>query len=124
MEWPLQVCVKGSKNRGYGEILARLTPEQQAKSPTGVFGDWQGGFVWDWVDQGLLKKGVSPSGKEVEFWAYGGDYGDVPHDAQFCINGLVWPDRVPHPGALEAKAVQVRHFLFPFPSNPGSGCLA
>lgn len=80
--------------------------------------------MWDWVDQGLLKKGVGPSGNEVEFWAYGGDYGDVPHDAQFCINGLVWPDRVPHPGALEAKAVQVRQFLdlffLPFFSSPGS----
>jgi len=59
-------------------------------------GPLQGGFIWDWADQALLK------GKH---WAYGGDFGDAPNDAQFCNNGLVFPDRTPHPALAEAKAV-------------------
>lgn len=39
------------------------------------------------------------------FWAYGGDFGDVPNDGQFCCNGLVFPDRSPHPALAEAAAV-------------------
>lgn len=42
----------------------------------------QGGFIWDWVDQALLKKESLPDGSEIEYWAYGGDYGDQPNDAQ------------------------------------------
>jgi beta-galactosidase len=58
-----------------------------------------GGFIWDWVDQGIRKKGSN--GKE--FWAYGGDYGDKPNDDNFNTNGLVLPDRTIHPGLLEVK---------------------
>jgi beta-galactosidase len=60
-----------------------------------------GAFIWDWVDQGLRKK--TADGKE--FWAYGGDFGDVPNDKNFCINGLVDPDRKPHPSLYEVKKV-------------------
>jgi len=60
-----------------------------------------GGFIWDWVDQGLLK--TSPSGKK--YWAYGGDYGDKPNDNNFCINGIVQPDRKPNPSLYEVKKV-------------------
>ena len=59
----------------------------------------QGGFIWDWVDQGLKK--VDDQGHE--YWAYGGDFGDEPNDRNFCINGLVWPDRKPHPAMYEFK---------------------
>jgi beta-galactosidase len=59
----------------------------------------QGGFIWDWVDQGL--KRVDADGRE--YWAYGGDFGDSPHDANFCINGMIWPDRTPHPAMWEMK---------------------
>jgi beta-galactosidase len=59
----------------------------------------QGGFIWDWVDQGLLQR--DEAGRE--YWAYGGDFGDVPNDANFCINGLMWPDRTPHPALFECK---------------------
>jgi len=65
-------------------------------------GALQGGFIWDWVDQGL--DCVAPDGRR--FWGFGGDFGDAPHDAQFCVNGLVWPDRTPHPAALEARFLQ------------------
>jgi beta-galactosidase len=65
-------------------------------------GALQGGFIWDWVDQGL--DALTPDGRR--YWGYGGDFGDAPHDAQFCINGIVWPDRTPHPAALEARFLQ------------------
>jgi len=60
-----------------------------------------GGCIWDWVDQGLRKK--SRDGKE--YWAYGGDFGDVPNSGNFCINGLVQPDRTPNPHLFELKKV-------------------
>jgi beta-galactosidase len=60
-----------------------------------------GGFIWDWVDQGIRKKGAN--GKEI--WAYGGDFGDFPNDDNFCTNGLVLPDRTPHPTLMEVKKV-------------------
>ena len=59
----------------------------------------QGGFIWDWVDQGLEK--VDENG--VTYYAYGGDFGDEINDANFCINGLVSPDRKPHPVMYEFK---------------------
>ncbi len=59
----------------------------------------QGGFIWDWIDQGLTK--VDESG--VAYWAYGGDFGDTINDRNFCINGLVFPDRTPHPALIEYK---------------------
>ncbi|MBC7654227.1 MAG: DUF4981 domain-containing protein, partial [Oligoflexus sp.] len=64
----------------------------------------QGGFIWDWVDQGLLAKSAS-SGKA--FFAYGGDLGglDIQNDENFCANGLVSADRIPHPGLYEVKKV-------------------
>jgi beta-galactosidase len=65
----------------------------------------QGGFIWDWVDQGLSK--VDENG--VHYWAYGGDFGDELNDRQFCINGLLFPDRTPHPSLFEAKYCQ-QHF--------------
>jgi beta-galactosidase len=63
----------------------------------------QGGFIWDWVDQGLLK--TNESGEK--YWTYGGDYGDegMPSDGNFCLNGLVWPDRTAHPGLYEVNRV-------------------
>ncbi|NLE54543.1 MAG: DUF4981 domain-containing protein [Lentisphaerae bacterium] len=59
----------------------------------------QGGFIWDWVDQGLVK--CDDQGRE--FWAYGGDFGDTPNDKNFCINGMVLPDRTPKPAMFEFK---------------------
>ncbi len=61
----------------------------------------QGAFIWDFVDQGLLKKDKNGQ----EFFAYGGDYGDKPNDSNFCINGVVNPDRTPHPAMQEIKKV-------------------
>ena len=61
----------------------------------------QGGCIWDWVDQGLRKKDANGR----EFWAYGGDYGDTPNDGNFCINGLVFPDRTIPPKMHEVKRI-------------------
>lgn len=61
----------------------------------------QGGSIWDWVDQGLRKK--TPDGRH--FWAYGGDFDEGDSDRNFCINGLVLPDRSITPKLLEVKKV-------------------
>ena len=63
----------------------------------------QGGFIWDWVDQGLCATGTD--GRPC--WGYGGDFGAwmYTHDENFCCNGLVQPDRTPHPGLYEVKKV-------------------
>ena len=55
-----------------------------------------GAAIWDWVDQGLLKDG---------YYAYGGDFGDKPNLDAFCINGLITPDRKPHPHYYEVQYV-------------------
>jgi beta-galactosidase len=59
----------------------------------------QGGFVWEWIDHGIRQ--TASNGRE--HWAYGGDFGDAPNDANFCTDGLVWPDRTPHPAMHELK---------------------
>jgi beta-galactosidase len=59
----------------------------------------QGGFIWEWVDHGLKRRDAAGR----EYWAYGGDFGDEPSDKNFVCDGLVWPDRTPHPGLLEYK---------------------
>jgi len=65
----------------------------------------QGGFVWDWVDQGLRKEVPGKPGEY--FFGYGGDFEPegVYHDDNFCMNGLVSADRTPHPGLYEMKKV-------------------
>ncbi len=61
----------------------------------------QGGFVWEWIDHGLLSR--TEDGRE--FFAYGGDFGEELHDGNFVCDGLLFPDRTPSPGLLEYKKV-------------------
>ena len=61
-----------------------------------------GGYIWDMIDQGLEKTDVATGQK---FYAYGGDFGDIPNDANFCLNGVFASDRTPNPHAWEAKYV-------------------
>jgi beta-galactosidase/beta-glucuronidase len=61
----------------------------------------QGGFVWEWVDHGLRQH--TPEGEE--YFAYGGDFGEKPHDGNFVIDGLARPDRQPSPALAELKKV-------------------
>lgn len=58
-----------------------------------------GGFIWDWRDQGIVKQNE----KGEEFFAYGGDFGDKINSSNFCINGVVDPNLVPHPALWEVK---------------------
>ena len=59
----------------------------------------QGGFIWEWLDHGLRVK--TPDGRE--HFAYGGDFGDTPNDANFVCDGMVSADRIPHPAMWEFK---------------------
>jgi len=61
----------------------------------------QGGFVWEWIDHGMRKR----TSDGQEFFAYGGDFGEHPHDGNFVIDGLIFPDRTPSPGLIEYKKV-------------------
>lgn len=75
-----------------------------------------GAAIWDWVDQGIAKPidgsplsyGADPASlslKGNEYWAYGGDFGDQPNDGAFCLNGLIGPDRVPHPHYYQVQRI-------------------
>jgi beta-galactosidase len=59
----------------------------------------QGGFVWEWMDHAM--DAVDENGRA--YWRYGGDFGDEPNDGNFCADGIVGPDRVPHPALAELK---------------------
>ena len=62
----------------------------------------QGGYIWDWIDQALVKKDEYGT----EFWAYGGDYGEgMPSDYNFLSNGVISADYTPHPALWEVKHV-------------------
>ena len=61
-----------------------------------------GAAIWDWVDQGLYSSIKDPDAKD-EYFLYGGDFGDKPNDGAFCINGLIGPDRKPHPHYYEVQ---------------------
>ncbi|TCN38301.1 beta-galactosidase [Kribbella orskensis] len=58
----------------------------------------QGGFVWEWIDHGILLPGATDH-------VYGGDFGEKVHGGNFCIDGLLFPDRTPSPGLTEYKKV-------------------
>ena len=61
-----------------------------------------GGFVWEWCDHAIAH-GIAENGKTI--YAYGGDHGEAIHDGNFCMDGLVYPDRKVHTGLLEYKNV-------------------
>jgi len=66
----------------------------------------QGGFIWEWVEHGIRKRVPEEYAKgEETYFAYGGEFGppDVPSDGNFCMDGLISPDRVPHPAMAEVK---------------------
>lgn len=61
-----------------------------------------GGFVWEWCDHAIAYR-ETDEGKDIYY--YGGDHGETIHDGNFCVDGLVYPDRTPHTGLLEYKNV-------------------
>lgn len=104
-EWLEEIGKKGSDRpvvpseyaHAMGNSTGNLWDQWQAiyKYP-----NLQGGYIWDWVDQGILAK--DKNGRE--YWTYGGDYGvNAPSDGNFLCNGLVNPDRTPHPAMAEVK---------------------
>ena len=89
----------GNSNGNFKEYWDMVRSERQI----------QGGFIWDWMDQGLIKEDENGN----EFWGYGGDFEPegVYNDGNFVLNGLINPDRTPHPGLFEVKKVyQDLHF--------------
>jgi beta-galactosidase len=71
-----------------------------------------GGFIWEWLDHGVRQR----TADGAEFFAYGGDFGEPLHDANFVIDGLAFPDRTPSPGLVEyAKVIE------PVRLTPGNG---
>ena len=78
----------------------------------------QGGCIWDWVDQGLWQD------RDGGFWAYGGDFGvDAPSDGNFLCNGIVNPDRNPHPAMAEVKHAYQNAAFLPGGSMDGKVCV-
>jgi beta-galactosidase len=90
---PLIMCeyshAMGNSNGGLADYFAAFERH----------GALQGGFVWEWIDHGIRQR----DRRGRSYWAYGGDFGDEPNDANFCADGLVWPDRTPHPALFELK---------------------
>lgn len=60
----------------------------------------QGGFIWEWKDHG-----IRDTANGIEYWAYGGDFGETRHDLNFVCDGLCWPDGTPHSSLIEYKKV-------------------
>jgi beta-galactosidase len=58
----------------------------------------QGGFIWEWCNHGILKREG-----DLSYYAYGGDFGDQPNDADFILDGMVYSDHTPTPGLIEYK---------------------
>jgi beta-galactosidase len=69
---------------------------------------FQGGFIWDWADKALEKK--LPDGRK--YWEYGDPADEPEHVNRMCLNGVVWPDLRPKPGAIEIKKVQAPVAVF------------
>lgn len=120
-EWNSDMYVPQYPGASWYEEIGRrgsdrpIVPSEYAhamgNSTGNIWGQWQaiykyphlqGGYIWDWVDQGLLQK--DKDGRE--YFAYGGDFGvNAPSDGNFLCNGLVSPDRTPHPAMAEIKYV-------------------
>ncbi len=106
---PLIMCeyshAMGNSNGNLGEYWDTI------ESTPGL----QGGFIWEWWDHGLVQ--ALPDGSTR--WAYGGDFGEAPNDANFCCDGLVWPDRTPKPALFEHKWIASPVRATADPADPG-----
>jgi beta-galactosidase len=112
MYWTIDKMIKYAENNPKRPVIQCEYAHSMGNS-TGNFQEYwdaiekydilQGGFIWDWVDQGILTKNKDG----VPFWAYGGDLGADAYrsDVNFCLNGVVDPDRTAHPALFEVKKV-------------------
>lgn len=111
MYLPTERAVKYAQRADITKPLIQCEYQHAMGNSNGNFEDYwrdimsypalQGGFIWDWVDQGL----VATDEQGRKYWVYGGDLGGHRwhHDENFCINGMVNPDRTPHPAVHEMK---------------------
>ncbi|WP_369048699.1 glycoside hydrolase family 2 TIM barrel-domain containing protein [Tenacibaculum sp. UWU-22] len=119
MDWNTDIIVPQYPSPGTFEFMGSnksnkpFIPSEYAHAmgnSTGNFADYwdiiekyenlQGGFIWDWVDQSIWKTNE----KGQKYYAYGGDFGkNMPSSNTFLNNGIVFPDRTPHPGLFEVK---------------------
>ena len=79
-----------------------------------------GGFVWEWCDHAIYQ---GQAANEKEKYLYGGDFGEEVHDGNFCMDGLVYPDRTPHTGLLEYQNVYRPARVVSFCQKTGELCL-
>lgn len=118
-EWNTDMYVPQYPSAAWLEQIGRegadrpVVPSEYAhamgNSTGDLYGQWQaiykyphlqGGYIWDWIDQGILCKNAEGRA----YWAYGGDFGtDTPSDGNFLMNGLIGSDQEPHPGLAEVK---------------------
>ncbi len=104
-EWFQKIGESGSDR----PIMPSEYSHSMGNSTGGIWRQWyyiyqyphlQGAFIWDWVDQGLLEHDAEGR----KYWTFGGDYGvNTPSDGNFCCNGLINPNRQPHPAIDEVK---------------------
>ncbi|MCL2405362.1 MAG: DUF4981 domain-containing protein [Defluviitaleaceae bacterium] len=78
-----------------------------------------GGFVWEWCDHAVYV-GTTPDNRDM--YHYGGDFGEFPHDGNFCMDGLIYPSRKPHTGLLEYKNV-LRPIRASWKDKPGGAVI-
>lgn len=112
MYWPIPKMIKYAERENARPLIQCEYAHAMGNS-LGNFQDYwdvieaypnmQGGYIWDWVDQGLLTQNEAGE----SYWAYGGDLGGghLQNDGNFCLNGVVNPDRSPHPALHEVKKV-------------------
>lgn len=112
MYWTIEKMIDYVENKQTRPLIQCEYSHSMGNS-TGNFQDYwdviekyptmQGGFIWDWVDQGILTQ----NDKGEKYWGYGGDFGgfNYQNDENFCSNGIVAPDRTPHPALYEVKKV-------------------
>ena len=112
MYWPIEKMIEYVE-KNQTRPLIQCEYSHSMGNSTGNFQDYwdviekyptmQGGFIWDWVDQGILTKNEAGE----KYWGYGGDFGgfNYQNDENFCSNGIVAPDRSPHPALYEVKKV-------------------
>lgn len=112
MYWAIEKMIDYAENDGARPLIQCEYAHAMGNSVGNLQDYWdviekydimQGGFIWDWVDQGLLTENE----KGEKYWAYGGDLGgfDYQNDNNFCLNGVVNPDRTAHPALYEVKKV-------------------
>lgn len=112
MYWPIQKMIDYAKQQNTRPLIQCEYAHAMGNSLGNLQDYWdvieaysnmQGGYIWDWVDQGILAQNKAGE----TYWAYGGDLGGghLQNDGNFCINGIVNPDRTAHPTLHEAKKV-------------------